>query len=190
MKVATVTLRSAGPYSQSKYYKVPKLEKETPGDYEIRTWRERMHYDDKGIVFIPGIQFKRALDGAAGFLDLKIPGKGNTKYKKHIVAGVMVFDNLSVGIHKDEIHGETLLVSAQGRKGGGGPSVEKTFCIIESWSGKLPFYIFDDTVTKSVFEQHLVEAGKFNGLGRFRPQNGGFYGRFIVDKVEWSEKEG
>jgi hypothetical protein len=32
----------------------------------------------------------------------------------------------------------------------------------------------------------LEEAGKFIGLGRFRPQNGGFYGRFAVAKVVWS----
>jgi hypothetical protein len=169
---------------------VPKGEKETPADYEARTWRERMHCDEKGMIFIPGLQLKRALDGAACFLDIKIPGHGSSKYKKHIIAGVMVFDNIALGIHKDSIQGETLLVPSDGRKGGGGgKSVEKTFGIITEWAGELAFYIFDDTVTKDVFEKHLSEAGKFIGIGRFRPQNGGFYGRFIVDKVKWDEKE-
>jgi hypothetical protein len=31
-----------------------------------------------------------------------------------------------------------------------------------------------------VFEHHLHEAGKFIGIGRFRPRNNGFYGRFDV----------
>ena len=38
-----------------------------------------------------------------------------------------------------------------------------------------------------VFEDHLKEAGNFIGVGRFRPRMNGFYGRFKVDKIDWSE---
>ena len=51
------------------------------------------------------------------------------------------------------------------------------------------FYILDDTITEDVFKEHLEEAGKFIGIGRFRPRNNGFYGRFAVDKIEWSEAQ-
>jgi hypothetical protein len=51
----------------------------------------------------------------------------------------------------------------------------------------LTVYILDDTITKKVFEIHIKEAGKFKGVGRFRPSNNGFYGRFEVIKIEWKE---
>lgn len=187
MKLATVTVRGISPYSQSKYHRTPKLEKESHADYENRTWRERMHYDSNGIIFIPGMQFKRALDGAAGFLGMKIPGRGSSMFKKHLIAGVMVLENMTLGIHKDEVQGETLLVSSNGRKGGGS-SVEKTFGRIpEGWRGEITFHVFDDTVTKEVFEKHITEAGKFIGIGRFRPENGGYYGRFAVESITWED---
>jgi hypothetical protein len=50
--------------------------------------------------------------------------------------------------------------------------------------------IFDDTITKEVFERHLTEAGRFVGIGRFRPENGGIYGRFTAGPFSWSELTG
>ena len=40
-----------------------------------------------------------------------------------------------------------------------------------------------ETITLSVFRKHLEEAGKFIGIGRFRPRNNGFYGRFEVKEI-------
>jgi len=45
------------------------------------------------------------------------------------------------------------------------------------------FYILDEIITKEVFERTLTMAGQFIGIGRFRPQNNGFYGRFEVVMV-------
>jgi hypothetical protein len=44
----------------------------------------------------------------------------------------------------------------------------------------------DETVTPPVFEEHLREAGSFVGVGRFRPRQGGYYGRFVVERVTWA----
>jgi hypothetical protein len=43
----------------------------------------------------------------------------------------------------------------------------------------------DETITEEVFKLHLEESGKFIGIGRFRPQNNGFYGRFKVNEIVW-----
>jgi hypothetical protein len=64
--------------------------------------------------------------------------------------------------------------------------VSKCFPVIPAWEGEATFYIFDETVTQDAFLEHLSEAGRFIGLGRFRPRNNGFYGRFEVVKVDWS----
>ena len=63
---------------------------------------------------------------------------------------------------------------------------QKCFPKITKWSGEITFYILDETITQDVFEEHLAEAGNFIGIGRFRPRNNGYYGRFKVDKVDWS----
>jgi len=55
--------------------------------------------------------------------------------------------------------------------------------------GNVTFYIFDDIITEEVFRQVLVSAGLVVGLGRFRPESRGFYGRFAVKSIEWSEAE-
>ena len=65
----------------------------------------------------------------------------------------------------------------------------KTFGRINNWSGTAEIYVADETISREVFEEHLKVAGQFIGLGMFRPERGGFFGRFAVEKVKWSEME-
>ena len=185
MKTAIVTLKSAGAYSQSKHYETPMKPKESYPDYEARTWRDRLHADPKTEeVFIPPMAFKNCLAEAAKFLSIKIPGKGNATYTKHFEAGTMVTEGLPIGIKKNEVDGEWFFVPSDGKRGGD-KRVNKCFPVIHQWGGKVEFLVFDDTVTEKVFEDVLRDAGRFIGLGRFRPRNNGFYGRFDVVDIEW-----
>ena len=186
---AICTLESLSPLSMSRHYTTPeKLSKESASDYEKRTWRERMHYDDKGQVFIPPMAPKLCLAEAARFLGQKIPGKRNATYTKHFESGVLVLDGIQLGIKKDDVVGEWLFVPSDGKRGGGS-RVDKCFPLIGKWSGIVKFYILDATITREVFEEHLREAGNFIGLGRFRPRNNGYYGRFTLKKLEWKEQD-
>lgn len=185
MKTATATLKSVSPYSQSRHYTTPKLDKENAKDYESRTWRDRMHATPEGNVFIPPMALKNCISEAAKFLSIQVPGKGKATYTKHIEAGVLVTDQITLPIKKDDVPGEWLFVPADGVRGSG-KRVEKCFPVIQEWSGDATFYILDDTVTKEVFANILQQAGMFIGIGRFRPRNNGFYGRFNVEKIKWS----
>lgn len=187
MKTCLARLRSASPYSQSKSYErfIPKLDKEQANDYETRTWREKCHTDDKGYLFIPGMSLKMSLDAAAKFLGNKIPGKRNSTYTKHFVAGVLVLENGPLAVKKDEVEPEWLFVNADGVRGSG-KRVWKCFPLVREWETTVTFYVADETITKEVLEVHLAEAGKFIGIGRFRPERGGFKGRFEVAGTEWS----
>ena len=187
MKTAIAKLKSSGPYSQSKHYskeEFPMLDKEGNAAYEKRTWRERLHSNEAGNIFIPPMSFKKCLDDAAAFLGLKIPGKRNATWTKHFLAGVLVTEPLVLPIKKDAVKSECLFVPPDG-KPGGGSRVEKIFPLIPSWEGEVAFMIFDETITEDSFKHHLTEAGKFIGIGRFRPRKGGFYGRFEVLSVKW-----
>ncbi|CAK0156107.1 hypothetical protein [Burkholderia pseudomallei] len=184
MKTAIATIKGVSPYSQSKHYSTEKLPKELAKDYEMRTWRDRLHATDDGTVFIPPMSFKNCLSEAAKFLSLQIPGKGKATYTKHFEAGVLVTDALHLNIKKDDVPGEWLFVPADGIRGSG-KRVEKCFPVIHQWSGDVTFHILDETITRDVFEHVLTQAGAFIGIGRFRPRNNGFYGRFKLESLNW-----
>lgn len=188
MRVCEATLISKSPYSQSRYHDTPKLdEKEAPKDWETRTWRNRVNATEAGDVYIPPMAFKNCLSECAKFLSVQIPGKGKSTYTKHFEAGVMVNEPLILPIKKTDVKGEWLYVPSDGRRGGT-RRVSRCFPLFPNWQGAVTFYVLDTTITQDVFEYHLRQAGAFIGIGRFRPRNNGFYGRFSVVKTEWIEE--
>lgn len=181
MKTYIARLKSSSPYSQGRHYSkndVPPLEKEGADAYEKRTWRNRLHVMD-GEVYIPPMAFKNCLAEAAKFLSMQIPGKGKATYTKHFEAGVMVMDPVMLGIRAADVQSEALFVPASGKRGDG-KRVERVFPFLPSWEGEVTITVIDETITRDVLQAHLVEAGKLIGIGRFRPRNNGFYGRFKV----------
>jgi hypothetical protein len=185
MKTAMATLKSVSAYSQSRHYQDEKLPKETAQDYETRTWRSRMHVTQDGFVFVPPMSFKNCLSEAAKYLGVQIPGKGKATYTKHFEAGVICPEPLVLPVKAADVSGEWLFVPADGRRGSG-KRVSKCFPVIPSWSGVVQFCLLDEQVTEAVFLHHLQQAGAFIGIGRFRPRNNGYYGRFTVEKLVWS----
>jgi len=185
MVIAEATLKSISPYSQSRFHNIPKLEKEGPDDHEARTWQNRVHANDSGNVYIPPMAFKNCIAEAAKFLSVQIPGKGKSTYTKHFEAGIMVLDPLVLPIKKEDVEGEWFHVPADGRRGGA-KRVLKCFPVIRQWAGTVAYHIIDETITENTFNYHLEQAGMLIGMGRFRPRNNGFYGRFEVQRVKWN----
>lgn len=186
MKQFIATLESVSRYSQSRMYSmdIPKQPKEQPGDYEARTWRHRCHVDDAGKVFIPPTSFSEAIKAATGIDSQKIPGRRNETWKKHFVAGVMVPEGLSLGVALDEVKGEWLMLNSDGKKGGGS-RVARCMPYVDRWRGDIMIHVFDDLITKDVVGHYIAQAGVLVGIGRFRPERGGYYGRFrVVELVE------
>lgn len=188
MQIAEVKLTGLSPYSPSRFLQSPRQDKEGHDVYEKRVWRERIHATTDGEVFIPPMAFKGALETAARFNPISIPGRGKATYTKHFRAGVLVVEPVLLGVQSDDVEGEWLLLNSDGRKGGG-TRVMRCMPKVDDWSASVRFYILDPTITQEVFERTLREAGQFIGVGRWRPENGGIYGRFRVEEVVWSEDE-
>jgi hypothetical protein len=184
MKKALCHLVSMSPYSQSKYISEKKSRDETHADFEKRAWPERCHWNESGNLYIPPMSFKNCLSEAAKYKSIQIPGKGKSTYTKHFEAGVLVVDPLELPITRENLQHEWLHVPSDGRRGGT-TRVEKCFPLIPSWEGKVEFLVLDEIITQDVFTEHLQDAGSFIGMGRFRPRNNGFYGRFKVESVSW-----
>jgi len=183
---AIAHIESLSPYSQSRMHETPKLEKEHHHDFEKRTWREKAHFDKDGNVFIPPMAFKIALAECARFLGETIPGKGKATWTKHFEAGVLCMDPIYLRVKKNDLIGEAFNMNADGKRGSG-TRVQRTFPCVPEWKAAVPFYVLDQTITEPVFHKYISETGKFIGIGRFRPRNGGYYGRFKVTKLEWHQ---
>lgn len=182
---AICKLKSMSPYSQSKWIQEKKSKDETHSAFEERSWKQRCHWTDDGKMFIPPMSFKNCLSEAAKYKSIQIAGKGKSTYTKHFEAGVLVTEPLILeNVTKENLAHEWLHVPSDGRRGGT-TRVEKCFPLVSSWTGTVEYLILDEIITEEVFKEHLADAGSFIGVGRFRPRNNGYYGRFVVESVKW-----
>jgi hypothetical protein len=186
-KIAKAVLRGTSPYSQSRMHETPKLNKELPAAYEERTWRNKMHVNEDGYVQIPPMAWKNCVAEAAKFLSIQVEGKGKATYTKHFEAGILVTEYSPLDIKSDDVEGEWLFLPSDGVRGSG-KRVKKCLPKIPTgWKTEAEFFIFDDTITESIFLTHLKQAGQLIGIGTFRPRNNGYWGRFIVESLEWKD---
>lgn len=187
MPIAIATLSSASAYSQSRSYsyEVEKLPRETADAYELRTWRNKCHVMSDGKVFIPPMAFKMSVDAAAKMLGRQIPGKGKSTYTKFFLSGVLVMDPVILPLTREDVSCDRIFANADGVRGSG-KRVWRLFPRVDEWKSDVTFHVLANEITKDVFEEHLAQAGSFVGIGRFRPQSGGYYGRFKVDRIKWN----
>ncbi len=188
MLKVTATITGVSPISFSAPIQSLKNTGESHDAFEQRTWRERVHVNAEGEVFIPPSALKNCLSEVAKYLGESVPGKGKSTYTKHVEAGVLVTDPIMLGVKGESVAGERLFVPASGKRGDG-KRVWKTFPVIPQWSGAVVIYLLDPILVDkpAKIEEYLGHAGKFIGLGRFRPRNNGFYGRFNVSDFKTSK---
>jgi hypothetical protein len=185
----TVEIKGVTPYSQSKVYDVEREQGEGNDDYSRRTWRNYMHVTKDGEVFIPPNAFKNCLSETAKYMNIGVPGKGKATYTKHFEAGVQVVKPILLGIKAKDVRCEKLFLPADGRRGSG-KRIWKYCPVMDSWGGLVEVIVLDETVLQTsrttgltILEDVCRGAGQFVGLGRFRPRNNGFYGRFDVVRI-------
>ena len=183
----TIAIRLEGVAAIS--FSAPIQSKPNPGEahdaFEERCWRERMHVEN-GEVFIPPGAVKGCLQEAAKYRQESVPGKGKATYTKHFEAGIMVTQPLMLNIAPDEVGCDRRFVPSDG-KPGGGRRVWKNFPIImPPWFCDGEILVLDPLLEDKPekVKDYLEYGGKLIGIGRFRPRNRGYYGRFKVLKFE------
>jgi hypothetical protein len=189
MNSCLATLESVSPYSQSRYYdkeEIPMKKDENHNEYERRTWRNRMHVDETGKVFIPGMAFANSIKEGARRKAVPI-GKGRKLYTAAFQAGVMVTTSLSLPMKAEDVPFERLFLNSDGQRGGG-TRVPRYMPKIDHWKGEVLFVLLDDSIPPAVFEEVLRFTGQLVGIGRFRPQNLGYYGRFRVNGMKFLDE--
>jgi len=159
--------------------------------FEERTWRERMHQDADGLVFITPMALKNCLSKVAQFLGETVPGKGKATYTRHFVTGVMVAEPMPLmngggkRVKAADVKPNRLFVPSDGKRGGG-TRVWKNFPVIPQWSTTATIYVRDPLLVDKPekVQEYLEHAGKFIGLGSLRMENNGYFGGFKVTSFE------
>jgi hypothetical protein len=183
MKKFIAELKSLTPYGQGKMHLEPKLPQELNDAYAERTWRARTH-SAAGELYIPPMAFKLLLEATAKYLGDQIPGQGKRTYTAKYRQGVIIPDPVMLGIHVEDIGYQKIFTSAGGGQSRHETRVWRYFPVIEQWAGILTILAIDDIFTADVVEKHLHQGGKIVGIGVWRPENGGMWGKFDVTSFE------
>jgi hypothetical protein len=185
MKTAQIKLTGMSEIAFGRNHGTDKLEKESNDAYELRTWKEKCHFNDKGNVIITAFAIKNMLSESAKFLGIQIPGKGKSTYTKHFEAGIIILEPIVLNASRDEgIVPIKLFVPSDGIRGSS-KRVFKYFPTVPNWEGLATITIIDETITKDVLVKHVQQAGQFIGLGSLRPRNNGVLGRFHAEVVSF-----
>lgn len=179
--VATVTIRGIGKYSQSRAHEAPKLSGESHEDYDKRTWKEHLHTRD-GLVIIPETAIMQCIHAGVKYTGEK--KKGHATWTKHFEGGIAITDPAITTVKVEDVTYEDIYSNADGVRGSG-KRVYRRFPIMAPWSATFDVLILDPEITNPIFTRMLETAGKFRGIGRWRPEKGGQNGRFVIDDVVW-----
>lgn len=153
-------------------------------DEDPRDAAERAaHRDPEGRLYIPGAAVSRMLrEGGSSHKQ-----KGSRKSLKFVIpAAILIPEDI---IHLLDVDGEPLtefevdsrpvvIPATKGR-------IMRHRPRLNIWGAEFHVEVDDDMIDPNIIHQILVEGGTKIGLGDFRPEKGGPFGRFHV--VRWAE---
>lgn len=175
--------------------------KKSKNSFDISEWKDAIYADETGQIYIPANWIERAVQGIAS--NWKTPSSGRTTYKRWAQASMLIMpdeiplDNVSLedfeeaedepltskGNQNQKVHGDAGLYIARCviRKS----SVVRVRPFIYPW--EIDFEVHARTDLAPADEELLTEmfnhAGSYPGIGDYRPENSGKFGRFEVKEV-------
>jgi hypothetical protein len=136
-------------------------------------------YNDEVGFYIPSEQIRQSLINAGSFTKAKV---GNAKKSmKNIVAGMFSIDPEKIRIGSDFVIDKRSAVNR---------NIKARVIVIrprwDNWKVSFVLNVDNDTITEETITQIITHAGDYVGIGSYRPQNNGQFGRFRL--VEIKEK--
>lgn len=173
-KEVEVEIRGNSPYIMSRFYASSEMQatesKRGKRQYIPEDEAAKKAYKTSdGKFFIPSIHFKTAMVRAS--TDFKMQGKKS--YKEYCKAGMFIVPTeILITPQKYTIY-ETPVVIGRAR-------VLSWYPQFKEWTCKFTLQIADDFLDSTTLKEILVTAGKYKGIGNFRPE----FGRFEVTKFQ------
>jgi hypothetical protein len=176
MKKIEVEIKGISPYLMNAFgmEDAGKTEKQQIGSKDYTNEAEGKLYKlPTGEIYVPSTQIHSCLMEAGK--QLKVVGKGKATYSKLFGSFVIISpDALVMKNQEYEIDKRAVVVpSTKGR-------VLRYRPKFMEWSLKFTLDILDDGIPESAVKQGLDIGGAYCGIGDFRPQKKGSFGRFMV----------
>jgi hypothetical protein len=150
-----------------------KNKKQTEDDVELSLYRL-----PDGTIYQPAIHFISAMKKAGA--KYQIPGQGKATYKNLIGSGAVLItpDAIPHRNQKYDIDVRPVVIAATK-----GRIARKRPCF-QSWSLQFTIEYDEDEITAAMIQELLNYAGRRVGIGDFRPEKGGPFGRFLVSEFK------
>lgn len=190
-----IAIEGLAPYSQSKALQSERADNESHDAHDKRCWRERIHADESGRVYVPARAFYSAVAGAAAHRGEKIKGKGGQQWGKKFLRGFRVvtpgpltFRGKPVTVA--DMKGEPIFCASDAKKNSVAGKVWRIYPEIGAgWTTEFECWVVDPDITRERVEEYAEYAGLLMGVGRYRPEKGGEYGMFKVTTITWIEED-
>jgi len=134
---------------------------------------DKLYFDEKGKVQLPSVYLKNCLTEASK--QFKIVGKGKSTYSK-IVGSTVDIEPFMIDFISDKY--EVFRISAVNPSTKGRMMTERPQ--FKKWSAEFEVVLNDSAVPIEVINEILEHAGKYVGIGDWRPQKKGMFGKFMI----------
>jgi len=135
-----------------------------------------LYLDEKNRLVQPAIHFIAAMKRAGA--KFQIPGQGKSTYKNLIGSGVVTIEPDMI-LHESQVwEPNRQAVSVQQSR------VVRTRPLLKKWLLSFTIVYDEGEIKKDVIKEILDYAGRRVGIGDFRPEKGGSFGKFFVSKFK------
>lgn len=183
MKKYEVEIKGISPYLMHKFGLEDSMLKTKPKvgspDY-VEQAKDVLYTLPNGTIYVPCTQIHGSLMEAGK--QMKVVGKGKATYSKLFGSFVLVSPDAITMENQNWVTDTRAVVvpSTKGRIARHRPRFDK-------WSLKFIIDILDDEISPEVVKEGLERAGSYAGIGDFRPQKKGPFGRFQVTSFQESK---
>ena len=171
-----VEIKSASPLLMNRYIEGTLEEvKVRKGEAKKPNVEDKLYVDGNGKPYVPATYIRNCLIEAGK--NVKVQGKGKSTYSKLLGSTVIVSPDALV------IKGawEAYTITAVNPMTHGRMSVTRPK--FNEWSLNFTLVTTDD-ISEDKLAAVLEEAGRFVGIGDWRPQKKGMFGKFLVTKFK------
>ena len=134
---------------------------------------DKLYTDENGKAQLPAVYLKNSIVEASK--QFKIVGKGKSTYSK-LVASTVEIEPFYIELNAGKY--EVFRISAVNPMTKGRMMTERPK--FNKWSASFEIILNDEAVPNSVMNEILEHAGKYVGVGDWRPQTKGMFGKFMI----------
>jgi hypothetical protein len=167
-----VTIKGKAPLLMHRMSDAPEPNKKAGASYDNKALAEKALYKDKeGTICQPALHIESAMIKAS--TEYKMPGRGKKSYKDAFKGGVFVEPQMIP--HKNsewEMDLQNVVIQRS--------RIIRARPRFDKWELNFQILNIDERITKDIIKEVLTDAGRFTGIGDYRPR----FGRFEVTKFE------